>query len=84
LRLSMNRRIGRTGLQPAYVAKLAIIAAVAGGIAFAAKYWAHSLHPLLSGTIVLSVFGLIYLGSAISLKIPEATQLLQAVHRRFR
>lgn len=83
LRLSMNRRIGRTGLQPAYVAKLAVIAAVAGGIAFAAKYWAHSLHPLLSGTIVLSVFGLIYLGSAISLKIPEATQLLQAVHRRF-
>jgi putative peptidoglycan lipid II flippase len=84
LRLSMNRRIGRTGLQPAYVAKLAIIAVVAGGIAFATKYWVHNLHPLLSGTIVLSVFGLIYLGSAIGLKISEATQLFQAVHRRFR
>jgi putative peptidoglycan lipid II flippase len=84
LRLSMNRRIGRTGLRPAYVAKLAVIAFAAGGIAFAAKYFTQSLPPLLSGPIVLSIFGLIYLGSAFVSGIPEATQLLSAVSSRLR
>ena len=84
LRLSMKRRIGKTGLQPAYAAKLSLIAVIAAGIAFAIKYWIQSLPPLLSGPIVLSVFGLIYLGSAIVIRVPEATQLLNALSSRFR
>ena len=84
LRSSLNRRIGRTGLQASYVARVAAVAAIAGGIAFAVKCWAHSLPPLLSGSIVLSVFGIMYLSGAILLHIPEAAQLLQAAVRKFR
>ncbi|MBN1566947.1 MAG: murein biosynthesis integral membrane protein MurJ [Acidobacteria bacterium] len=84
LRLKMNRRIGWTGLKPAYAAKLAAIAAAAAGMAFATKYWTHSLPPLLSGPIVLCVFGLVYLGCTAALKIPEATQLLSAISSRIR
>jgi hypothetical protein len=80
----MNRRIGRTGLQAVYIAKLATIAAVAGCVAFAAKCWAQNLPPLLSGFFVLLVFGILYSGSALMLKVPEATQLLSAVLSGFR
>jgi putative peptidoglycan lipid II flippase len=84
LRLSMNRRIGKTGLSAAYVARLAGIAVVAGCSAFVAKYWSRELPPLFSGVLVLGVFGFLYLAGAWLLKIPEATQLLQTVTRKLR
>jgi putative peptidoglycan lipid II flippase len=84
LRSSMNRRIGETGLQSSYLAKLWGAAAASACAAFAAKLWMQSLHPLISGLVVLSIFGLAYLGSAAALGIPDALQLLRTVAGRLR
>ena len=80
----MNRRIGKTGLRASYAAKLWSIAIGAAAVAFAVKYWTNSMPPLVSGTLVLAVFGMAYFGSAATLKIPEALQLSHAVIARFR
>jgi putative peptidoglycan lipid II flippase len=82
LRASMNRRIGRTGLQAGYMAKLWILAIGAAALAFALKFLVLGLHPLISGSLVLSLFGLLYISGTILLRIPEAMQLYQAVTRR--
>jgi putative peptidoglycan lipid II flippase len=84
LRASMNRRIGRTGLQAAFMAKLWILALGSSALAFTLKMQLQNLHPVLSGSLVLSLFGLLYIAGTILLKIPEATQLFHAVTRRFK
>jgi putative peptidoglycan lipid II flippase len=84
LRYSMNRRIGRTGLQASYVLKLWSVSIGAAAVALAVKYWTNAMPPLLSGTLVLAVFGMIYFGGAAAMKIPEAMQLSHAVISRFR
>jgi putative peptidoglycan lipid II flippase len=84
LRFSMNRRIGKTGISSPYVAKLWGLAIGAAAVAFAVKHWTIGLPPLICGPIVILTFGLVYFAGATAFKIPEATQLLQAVSSRFR
>jgi putative peptidoglycan lipid II flippase len=84
LRSFMNRRIGRTGLRPLYTAKLWAIAIGAAGLAFALKHWTKGLPPLISGVMVLGVYGLAYFASAAALRIPDALRLFQAVRGRLR
>jgi putative peptidoglycan lipid II flippase len=84
LRFSMNRWIGTTGLKPSYVARLCGAAAASVCAAFAAKLGLQSLHPLISGVLVLSIFGLAYVGSAATLGIPDALQLVRSVSTRLR
>jgi putative peptidoglycan lipid II flippase len=84
LRSSMNRRIGKTGLNSRYLAKLWIISIAAAGAAFLVKLLIGGLPPLLSGSAVLAVFGFaFFLGSA-ALRIPYALDLLQSIHTRMR
>ena len=82
LRFSLNRRIGRTGLQVRNIVLLWSIAIGSAAAAFAVKYWMKNLPPLLSGFFVLSVFGIAYLGSAVALRVPEAIQLLSAIRSK--
>ena len=84
LRSSINHRIGKTGLRASYAAKLWSVAIGAAAVAFAVKCWTNSMPPLVSGILVLAVFGMAYFGSATALKIPEALQLSHAVISRFR
>ncbi len=84
LRFSMNRRIGRTGIPPLYAGKILGLSFAATVPAFAIKYWTLGLPPLISGSVVLLVFGVIYFAGAAAAQIPEATQLLQVVTSRFR
>jgi putative peptidoglycan lipid II flippase len=84
LRSSMNRRIARTGLKSSYLAKLWGAAAAAACVAFGAKLWTADLHPLISGVLVLSIFGLAYFGSAAGLGIPDALQVVRTVSTRLR
>jgi putative peptidoglycan lipid II flippase len=84
LRITMNRRIGKTGLQAPFVAKLWGTAIVAAGLAIAVKYWTRGFHPLIASPIVLLVFGTIYFSGTAALRIPEAMQLFQAVSSRLR
>ena len=84
LRASMNRRIGRTGLQASYMVKLWAIGIMSGAAAFALKFPVRNLHPRISGIVILLLFGLLYLAGTILTQIPEAVKLYQAIHRRFR
>jgi putative peptidoglycan lipid II flippase len=84
LRSSMNRRIGRSGLQTSYLAKLWFIGIVAAGLAFIVKLWMGNLRPVLSGTAVLSIYGMIYFGAAAAAGVPDALKLLRAVSRKLR
>jgi putative peptidoglycan lipid II flippase len=81
LRLALNRRIGRTGLPLSYLAKLWAAAALACLIAFAIKQRFSPAHPLLSGTVVLSAYGLCYFVAAFLARVPEAARLRQMLLR---
>jgi putative peptidoglycan lipid II flippase len=83
LRRSMNRRIGKTGLQLSYTAKIWSIAITAAALSLAAKYWVtRGLSPLISGMIVLLIFGLVYFAGSIALRIPECLQLVEVLRKK--
>jgi putative peptidoglycan lipid II flippase len=64
LRGSLNRRIGPTGLGRAHAARLWASAIAAGVLAFVVRRALPPLHPIVSGGIVLSLFGVAYGGAA--------------------
>ncbi len=71
LRSAMNRKIGKTGLHYPDILKLWGIAIAAGSLAFPIKIWTAAVPPLVSGAVVLSVYGLAYFGFATALRFPE-------------
>jgi putative peptidoglycan lipid II flippase len=82
LRLSLNRRIGRTGIPAAYLARLWIAASSAAAIGWLIHHFFHAHAPVLVGVAVLIPYGTIYLGAALLLQIDEARSLLGRVWRR--
>ncbi len=84
LRRALNRRVGWTGLRLSYVGRLWCAGGIAATISFAAKLWLAGLQPLVAGTIVLSLYGLIYFGAAAALSLPEALHLINSVTSRVR
>jgi putative peptidoglycan lipid II flippase len=73
LRRGLNRRIGRTGLDPRLAGRLwaaaAAAAAAGGGVALGLPI--HE-HPILLAVGVLAVYGPVYLGVASALGVTEA------------
>jgi putative peptidoglycan lipid II flippase len=82
LRSSMNGRIGRTGLHSAYLGKVCGAAAGAAALAFVLKFLMSSLPPLLSGSLVLSVHGLVYFGATAAFGVPDAKNLIEVFRKR--
>jgi putative peptidoglycan lipid II flippase len=82
LRASMNRKIGRTGLHAPDVAKLWGMAITSAAVAFAVKLGTRGLSPLVSGAIVLSVFGIVYFGATAASGVAESKKLFQLVRNR--
>ena len=70
LRASLNRRVGTRGLEKAYAARIWASAIVAGALAFAVRQVLPPLNPVLTGGVVLSVYGVVYLGGAALIGIP--------------
>ncbi len=83
LRLALNGRIGWTGLDRGYLARLWALAIVAGAAAYAVKLGTAGLGPRLEGFAVIPVFGGIYLLGAYWLAMPEFGQFVGMVRRRF-
>ncbi len=81
LRRTLNRRIGATGLTPAYLAKgwgAALVAAAIGrGILMAVGH----RNPILLAIVVLGPYGLAYFGVAAALGMSEVRSLLALVGR---
>ena len=72
LRSSLNARIGQTGLPISYVATLWGSAAVAAALAWGAKLAVGPLHPIVLAAIVLGVYGVVFIGATLALRVPEA------------
>jgi putative peptidoglycan lipid II flippase len=64
LRASLNRRVGATGLRRAHAARLWMAALLAAAAAFVVRRLLPPTHPILAGVLVLTVFGLVYFGTA--------------------
>ena len=84
LRVALNRKIGKTGLQAAVLAKLWGAALFAAALAFALKQWTLDMPPLAAGIIAPAIFGAFYFAAALALKIPEAAFIIGAVRARIR
>ena len=80
LRRTLNRRIGRTGLRPAFLAKLWIASALAAAAAWAVKLALGPLHPALAAAAILTPYGAAYFGLAALFQVEE----IQDVMRRLR
>jgi putative peptidoglycan lipid II flippase len=72
LRRSLNRRIGKSGLELSYVAKLWFAAGMSAAGAWVVKLYIGECHPILIAIPVLGSFGIIYFALSYAMKIPEA------------
>ena len=84
LRAALNRRIGKTGLPAVVLAKLWGAALFAAVVAFALKQWTLNMPPLSAGIIVPALFGAVYFAAALTLRIPEAAQIIGSIRARLR
>jgi putative peptidoglycan lipid II flippase len=78
LRFVMNRRIGKTEISAAYLARLWGAAAVAAAAGSLVKLLAGGWPPLISGGLVLAVFGILYFTITALAGVPEARNLFSA------
>ncbi len=81
LRRKLNSRIGRTGLPPSFLLKLALSAALGAAGAWGVKLALPALHPIPTAIFVLGAYGLIYFGMSVLLKIPEVAAVLSRLHQ---
>jgi putative peptidoglycan lipid II flippase len=73
LRAKLNARIGSTGLPLGFTARLWSSAAAAAAVAWIAKVATAALPPVATGVVVLGVYGAVFFGAALALRIPEAS-----------
>jgi putative peptidoglycan lipid II flippase len=84
LRRTLNRRIGRTGLPPAFLLTLWLSAAVSAALGFGIKQLLGQTHPVLVGLLVLGPYGSAYFALTALWRVPESTALFQRIMRRAR
>ncbi len=84
LRLSLNRRLGWTGLERSYLLRLWAMALTAAAVGVALKYSLHSGGGRLISLIVIALYGATYLGLAYIAKEPELKRFIAYVERRLR
>ena len=84
LRRKLNSRIGRTGLPPLYVLKLAVAATIGAAGAWAVKLGLPALHPILAAVLILGVYGLVYFAMSAAFKVPEMSVVFSRLRLRQR
>lgn len=84
LRRTLNRRIGRTGLPAAYMAKLWISAIAGSALAWGIKLLIGVRHPAIVAVLVLIPFGVTYFGLAWLWRVPEAAAVINRALRTVR
>jgi putative peptidoglycan lipid II flippase len=82
LRWKLNRRLGSTGLDRAYLVQLWGMALAASIGALAVRFSCHA-GPRLTALAVIPVYCAIYLGLAYWLRLPELTRLTAHAFGRF-
>jgi putative peptidoglycan lipid II flippase len=82
LRVSLNRRIGPSGLPALLVAKLWTSAGVAAAAAWGVHFLVGSRHPLTGGAAVLATYGAVYFPMTLLLRVDECRSVLRRLIRR--
>lgn len=77
LRRSVSHRIGRTGIPPRRLITLWAAAAAAASAAWGARLVAPPAHPLLTGALVIGVYGVVYFLVTAMSGVEDATALLR-------
>jgi putative peptidoglycan lipid II flippase len=88
LRRALTAKIGRTGVEMSFLARLWLpaLAAAAGGwaVKLLAQHFQPTLHPIILAIIVFADFGVIYLLGTLLTRVPHAQDMVRSVTRRFR
>jgi putative peptidoglycan lipid II flippase len=82
LRRGMNRRIGVTGVSLPFMARVWVSAIIAGAAAYGTKRIVPDVSHIVTGVVVLGVFGLVYLGATMALGVPEVRILTSRLRRK--
>jgi len=82
LRRTLNARIGKTGLPPSYVLKLAIAALAGAAVAWGVKLNLPAIHPIAAAVPILGAYGLVYFGITAAFRIPEISRVVSRFQRR--
>jgi putative peptidoglycan lipid II flippase len=82
LRAVLRRRIGPTPLAGAFLARLWVAAVAAAAVGWGVKVALGPMPPQLAGPLVLAPYGVVYLGVAIALGVPEARAMVASAWRR--
>ena len=82
LRRTLNKRIGDTGLPGSLTIRLWTAAAIGAAVAWGVKIAAPVTHPIVTASIVLMPYGLVYLGMTLVLKVPEAKNAMARLTTR--
>ncbi len=81
LRRSLNRRIGRTGLEFRYVAILWLSAATGAALGWGVKLLLPGLHPIPLAVAVLGTYGVSYFALTSMVGLPESRTVVRKVLR---
>jgi len=84
LRRTLNKRIGRTGLAPAYIVKLWLGAISGAALGWAIKLVVPPLHPIVIAGLVLVPYGLCYFAVTAVLGISESKAVVGRASRVLR
>jgi putative peptidoglycan lipid II flippase len=79
LRRTLNTRIGRTGVPPAFMIKLWVSAISAAAAAWVVKLALYPGHPLLLALFSLGMYGAAYFAVAATLGVPQAVRLVAKI-----
>jgi putative peptidoglycan lipid II flippase len=79
LRRTINLRIGRTGVPLDYAARLWLAAFAGAGVAWGIKLAIPFANPIARAAVILTPYGLIFLGATWLLRIPEATTAFRRI-----
>jgi putative peptidoglycan lipid II flippase len=79
LRRGLNQRIGETQIPIGFNLKLWFSAFLGAGLAFFVKRMLGTAHPVALACVVLPLFGLVYLGCSLLLRIEESRSALASI-----
>jgi putative peptidoglycan lipid II flippase len=82
LQRTLNKRLGHTGLPASLATRLWIASGVAAATAWAIKLALPAVHPVIIAALVITPYGLVYLGMTLLLKVPEAKSAMARVRTK--
>ncbi|MBV8831999.1 MAG: murein biosynthesis integral membrane protein MurJ [Acidobacteriaceae bacterium] len=83
LRHALGKRIGPVSLSAQLTLQLWSVALLSGLVAYAAKHLFTVSHPILIASIVIPIYGILYLVGTSLLRISETQEVIRPLTRRF-